>query len=249
VSYRLELADAYDYIKTLPDGSVDALITDPPFGVTQLSWDKANDWPTLWPLIYQKCKSSAVQVVFSCQPFTTDLINSNRKRFRYPLVWAKTMPTGFLDANRRPLRAHEDVLVFSQYPAQTVYNPQKRLGAKPYRNSSPHGSGHYNGVANDAQVRVSNGERHPTTVIEIGGTGTGDHPTAKPLELLCYLVKTYSNPGDTVLDLFTGSGTTAHACLLTGRKFVGCEIDSNFHAIAKRRLDAVMAQPALEFAS
>jgi 16S rRNA G966 N2-methylase RsmD len=249
-SYQLDLADCHEWIKALPDNSIDIVCCDPPYHTTQLKFDALEvRWPELWAEIYRVCKPSAVQVMFSAQPFTTDLINSNRKRFRYPLVWAKTMPTGFLDANRRPLRAHEDVLVFSATGSST-YNPQmvpcapRRIG-----HQSDHQTSHYGAIRTDNRRIVT--EAHPQSVISVGSNGHGGtslHPTQKPLELLCYLVKTYSNPGDTVLDLFAGSGTTLVACLLTSREALGCEISPEYYAIAKRRLDAVMAQPALEFA-
>ena len=243
-NYRLELTDAFDYVQTIAEGSIDAFISDLPYGTTQLTWDVVPDLERLWREVYRVCKPSAVQVMFSAQPFSTDLINSNRKRFRYPLVWAKTMPTGFLDANRKPLRCHEDILIFAE-TGRTTYNPQMTKGvAKGYINRRS-SANHYNSV--EATWTVNNGERYPVSVLDFGldpRTG-GQHPTQKPLELLCYLVKTYTNPGDTVLDLFAGSGTTLAACLHTGRKAIGCEIDPQYHSVALRRLEAIEAQQSL----
>lgn len=250
MSCTLEHADAFDYLETLPDSSIDALITDPPYGTTQLSWDKANDWSILWPLIYQKCKPSAVQVMFSAQPFTTDLIVSNRKRFRYELIWDKPSATGVLNANLRPLKVHENIVIFSEKPSITTYNPQMWRGKpKGTIRRSPLKSEHQS--TKTGSVYINHGERYPVSIIAAGQGHGGvkpDHPTQKPLDLLIYLVKTYTNPGDTVLDLFTGSGTTAVACLETGRNFVGCEIDETYFSAATKRIAAVKAQGKLEFA-
>jgi DNA modification methylase len=249
--YGLELADAHDFIKSLPDNSVDAVIQDPPYHTTQLAFDKLEvRWPELWVEIYRVCKPSAVQVMFSAQPFTTDLIYSNRKRFSHEIIWDKTVPTGFYDCNRRVLRAHENVLLFAKHPNKTTYNPQKVWSGNPRgvinrKRGREHGVSLHYGYGKD-NTQIDDGWRYPTSVQRFSNSIPGSvHPTEKPLDFLTWLVKTYSNLGDTVLDLFAGSGTTAHACLLTGRKFVGCEISPEYHAIATKRLEAVAAQAPL----
>lgn len=247
MSWDLALADCHEWLETLPDGSVDLVCCDPPYHLTNLAFDALEvRWAELWPLIYRKCKPSAVQVMSSAQPFTTDLIVSNRKRFRYELIWPKTMATGHLNVHRRPLQSHEAIIVFSA--SQGAYNPQMGTG-KPkgvmtkYATSTKHYGSH------KAVATVNNGERYPRTVLPSFSNGHGgvavDHPTQKPLELLCYLVKTYSNPGDLVIDPFSGSGTTGAACILTGRDFKGCEISPEYHRVATRRLEAVAAQSQL----
>ncbi len=249
MSYELVLADCHEWIKTLEDNSISAVITDPPYHTTQLAFDKLEvRWSELWPEIYRVCKPSAVQVMFSAQPFTTDLINSNRKRFRYPLVWDKAMPTGFLDAKRKPLRVHEDILVFAECFGDAAYIPQMGRGSPKGLVVRSSNAGQY--AKHERVTTYNSGERYPTSILSFsnGDQTNKQHPTQKPLELLCYLVKTYSNPGDTVLDLFVGSGTTAHACLLTDRNFLGCEIDPVYHSTASKRLAAVAAQSRLEFA-
>lgn len=247
----LHLGNCIDLMRTLPDNSVDALISDPPYGTTALAFDRQPiDWAAWWAQAKRITKPTAPIVLFAQQPFTTDLICSNRKMFRYLLVWQKTMPTGFLDANARPLRAHEDILIFAHSGTQgtnkkrPTYNPQKTAGeaykrnrrpddmAEHYKSSSMRQSGEYEG-------------RHPTTVIEFsnhngaywGNTQqTVKHPTAKPLDLMRWLVATYSNPGDTVLDPFAGSGTTGVACVQLGREFIGVELDATYHALASQRI-------------
>lgn len=247
--FRLELGDCHEFLQSLPDSSVDLVCIDSPYGTTQLEFDKAVlDWPEIWRQAYRVCKPSAVQLCFSAQPFTTDLITSNRGRFRYELIWPKTTSTGFLNAPNRPLKNHENVLVFAENQSQSTYNPQMwRSGAYGVVKRSPVEMRHYGQQAQS--LKVNNGERYPLTVLPYtaGQQANSIHPTAKPLELLCYLVKTYSNPGDTVIDFFAGSGTTGAACLLTGRNFIGCELDPTYHRAAVRRLDAIQDQPVLDF--
>lgn len=227
-----------DVLPTLPDASVDLVLSDPPYGLTNLSWDIAADWSMLWTELYRVCKPKALQVLFSQQPFTTDLIQSNRKRFRYELIWPKTMPTGFLDANRRPLRAHENVLVFGQEFEGTTYNPQKTRAATKSHHSKCNTAEHYNKIGTRLQYEGSF-ERFPTTVLPAFSNGRGpvsDHETAKPLDLVSWLILTYSNPGDLVLDPFLGSGSTSDACKRLGRRCIGIELRAEPLEVARRRL-------------
>ncbi|MHA0043491.1 DNA-methyltransferase [Deinococcus sp. PEB2-63] len=244
----LHLGNCIDLMRTLPDQSIDALISDPPYGTTALKFDQtAIDWEAWWVEAKRITKPTAPIVLFAQQPFTTDLIVSNRKMFRYLLVWQKTMPTGFLDANARPLRAHEDILVFAHGGTvgsnknKPTYNPQKTPGEGYSRNRG--------GVADHyASTERSSGNyegRHPTSVLTLSNHNgalwgkTEDvvkHPTAKPIPIMRWLVATYSNPGDTVLDPFAGSGTTGVACVQLGREFIGVELDATYHALASQRI-------------
>lgn len=229
-----------DVLPILDAGSVDLVLTDPCYGTTQLDWDVPADWSTLWPELYRVSRQKALQVVFSQQPFTTDLIVSNRRRFRYELIWPKTMPTGFLDANRRPLRAHENVLVFGQEFEGTTYNPQKvSSGPRDVRVKTHHGrkAGQYGAFRVMDQGVYT--DRHPTTVLPTfsnGHGGTSDHETAKPLDLISWLILTYSNPGDLILDPFVGAGSTSEACKRLGRRCVGIEVREHPLQVAMRRL-------------
>ena len=240
--------DCIEVMRSLPDQSVDALISDPPYGTTALAFDRQPiDWAAWWTQAKRITKPTAPIVLFAQQPFTTDLICSNRKMFRYLLVWQKTMPTGFLDANRRPLRAHEDILIFAQQMKGSTYNPQKTPGeAYTRHHSRERGAGRMNHVSGHQNIdTVSDGARHPTSVIRFSnhnGALWGDtqravkHPTAKPIDLMRWLVATYSNPGDLVLDPFAGSGTTGVACVQLGREFIGMEMDAQYHALTTRRI-------------
>jgi DNA modification methylase len=210
--YSLYQADCFQVFKALPDRSVDALITDPPYGRTSLPWNKAVDWPAFWREADRICTQTAVMVLFSAQPFTTDLINSNRSGFRYELIWHKTLAVGWLSANRRPLRAHENILVFARKFIGSTYNPQKELGHKPYRSQQSGTAAQYaRHRAGNSQSLTS--ERHPRSVLHFPSRREVRlHPTQKPLGLLEWLVHSYTNPGETVLDPLMGSSTTGVAC-------------------------------------
>lgn len=250
MTYDLQLARWEDYTPTLADDSVDFICCDMPYNTTNLGFDKeVVDLPRWWGEAWRVVKPAGVVVLFAADLFTVDLIQSQRANYRYRLVWCKTMGTGFLDAERRPLRAHEDVLVFCRQPGQWVYNPQKTPG-KPFKVQRPTGRGqsHY-GASIDDLVTTYDGSRHPLSFQHFGSEPTTGrlHPTQKPLDLMRWLVRTYSNPGDTVLDCFAGSGSTAAACLMEGRAFVGCEMSPDYHAKATARLQALVAAPELAF--
>ncbi|MBV9865362.1 MAG: site-specific DNA-methyltransferase [Abitibacteriaceae bacterium] len=226
----------------LADHSIDALISDPPYGMTDLFWDRKIDWPRFWKEIERICKENAVIVLFSQQPFTTDLINSNRKWFRYELIWHKTMAVGWLSANQRPLRAHENILIFAKRFQKSTYNPQMELGHKPYISQHTGPVALYGRQRNWPSVaRSVGGERYPRSVLTLSNCGFSRrnprlHPTQKPLMLIRWLVKSYTNPGDMVLDPFMGSGTTGVACLQTGRHFIGVELEFSYFSNAHERL-------------
>ncbi len=221
------------------------ILGDPCYGTTQLDWDVPADWPNLWPLVYDACLPSALQLMFSMQPFTTDLINSNRARFRYEIIYQKALPTGFLDANRRPLRAHENILVFSEKPGSTTYNPQK-TPCKPERehraDTRTRQAKHWGKALKQFNGVVT--ERHPHDVVFFsnGHGGVSDHETAKPLELVMWLVASYSNPGDLVIDPFMGSGPVLEACKRLGRRAIGIDIRESCCEIAARRLSQEVMQ-------
>ncbi|MDQ3815423.1 MAG: site-specific DNA-methyltransferase [Armatimonadota bacterium] len=201
------------------------------------------NWQAWWPQVLRVCKEQAVIVLFSAQPFTTDLINSNRTCFRYELIWHKTLAAGWLDANRRPLRAHENILIFARKPIGSTYNVQKEPGHKPYTTRHIGPVPHYGKQYWESVSQSLSGERYPRSVLLFSNRKTSKnsqhrylHPTQKPLELMQWLVRGYSNPGETVLDPFMGSGTTGAACLATGRKFIGIESDYSYYKVARARL-------------
>ncbi|NMC84305.1 MAG: site-specific DNA-methyltransferase [Anaerolineaceae bacterium] len=248
MSIEVRHGDCFQFLPLLESNSVDAVVTDPPYGTTDLSWDDKIDLATWWQEIRRVIKPNGVVAVFSQQPFTTDLIVSNRKWFRYELIWKKTCAMGFLSARERPLRAHENVLIFSRYfrrsndgkRAASTYNPQFTPG-KPYvkRDRSSSRSSHY-GWAGKSREVINDGRRYPIDVIEFSNrNGKSLHPTQKPLELLRWLVLTYTNPGELVLDPFAGSGTTLVACQETGRNALGFERAAEYVDVIRQRLQAL----------
>ena len=186
-------------------------------------------------------------LLFSAQPFTTDLIQSNRKMFRYEIIWKKTLPTGFLNARKMPMRYHENICVF--YKHLPTYNPiMRKVDRNDIGRVRTNGgkAQQYNEFRKEDWAYTETGERYPSDVIEFsnwngalfGNTENATkHPTQKPIELLEYLIHTYTNEGDTVLDNCMGSGSTGMACINTGRNFIGMELDENYFCIAKNRIN------------
>lgn len=225
-----------DVITKMPDGSVDAIISDPPYGNTNLAWDKSLDWDWFWSQAARVLKPTGIVVLFAAQKFTFDLANSNRRWFRYELVWEKSHSTGFLNANRRPLVAHEHILIFAPRLFSTVYNPQKTQG-KPYMaGKSTTGARHYHALVKTSRGNPS-GLRYPRSVLYFPAERMkGNHPTQKPLALMEWLVLTYTNRGQVVVDPFMGSGTTGEACVKNGRRFIGVEREQDYFSMAWNRI-------------
>jgi DNA modification methylase len=233
----LEKGDWRDLLPTMPDGCVDLLLTDPPYGITPIAWDKKVDWTLFWSHAHRVCKDSAPMIVFASGKFVPELMNSNLAHYRYDLIWEKTLAVGFLDANRRPLRAHEQILVFTKAFRGSTYNPQKVAGKKHTIGGKSKKPVHYSGANRDKKEVVTN-LYHPRSVQKYSNVVRGKslHPTAKPLELVEWLVRSYSNPGDVVLDPFVGSGTTLAASMIAGRRGLGIDINPEYFKTAKQRL-------------
>jgi site-specific DNA-methyltransferase (adenine-specific) len=232
-------ADCLDAMSLIPDGTVDLIAADLPYGTTACKWDVVIPFGPLWAHYRRILKPRGAIVLTACQPFTSMLVMSNQEWFRYRWVWDKVnRPTGFLDAKTRPLRIAEDVLVFG--PKPTTYNPQMTIGEPYVAAHGKHGT-----VYGDQRrtVTVCKGERYPRDIIRIKadrrGTEGRIHPTQKPVALFEYLIRTYSNPGDLVLDNAMGSGTTGEACIKTGRRFIGIERDPKHFGNARARLNFV----------
>jgi len=238
--------DCLNVMQSLGDGSIDAIITDPPYGNTDLHWDKKIDWQEYWATITKVRTNASVSVLFSTQKFTLELIQSNLKEFRYWIVWKKTTPVGFLNANRRPLRSHELINVFTPVGKhnQSTYNPIMTPAERYFKRGGNRKFNHY--IAFKPMVSTAN-ERYPVDVIEFTGdtsrcnsTKTHQdtfHPTQKPVDLMEWLVYTYSNENETVLDPFMGSGTTGVACVNTERRFIGIEKDRKYFEMACQRIE------------
>jgi len=224
----LMLGDCLERMKEIPDGSVDMVLCDPPYGTTQNRWDSVIPLEDMWARVKGVSKQSAAVVLSAAQPFTSTLILSNIDMFKYQWVWEKSKPTGHLNAKKQPLRKHEDIVVF--YRKQCTYNPQglKETHAVVSRTNR----GNY-GDCSKTTVQTKTG--YPTSILQIPTT-VGVHPTQKPVELMEYLILTYTKEGDTVLDFTMGSGTTGVACRNLNRKFIGIEMDEGYFDIAKKRI-------------
>ena len=227
----LHLGDCLEVMKRIPDKSVDAIICDLPYGTTQNKWDSVIPLDLLWDQYKRICNGA---IVLTAQtPFDKVLGYSNLKMLKYEWIWVKENGTGFLNAKKAPLKNHENVLVF--YDKPPTYNPQMRTGFKPY--VCKQGSTKSKNYGSQAgAVTESNGERYPLTVIEFQRDKDKIHPTQKPVALMEYFVKTYTNEGDTILDNCMGSGTTGIACKNLNRKFIGIEQDPSYFEIAKGRI-------------
>ena len=223
--------DCLEGMKAIPDGSVDMVLCDLPYGTTaRNSWDSIIPMDRLWEQYHRIVKDDGAICLFAQLPFDKKLAMSNIRELRYEWVWVKPRGTGHLNAKKMPMKAHEVVLVF--YKKSPTYNPQMRDG-KPYTRNSGWGSTNYREQTRG--VTVNTGGRYPLDVLEFA-LNRGQHPTQKPVALCEYLIKTYTTPGEVVLDNCMGSGTTAVACINTGRNYIGFELNEEYHAIAQQRV-------------
>lgn len=236
---NLMQGDCLEKMKEIPDGSVDMVLTDPPYGVTSCKWDSIIPLDPMWAQLKRIIKPNGVIVMTAIQPFTSILVYSNTNWFKESLVWEKTTATGHLNAKHKFMRAHEDICVF--YTKQATYNPQKTTGHARKVSSA---SSKINCKATECYgehnlTSYDSTERYPRSVIKTSTDKqkTKLHPTQKPVALMEYLIKTYTNEGETVLDFAMGSGTTGAACVNLNRKFIGIELDENYFNIAKRRIE------------
>jgi site-specific DNA-methyltransferase (adenine-specific) len=239
LAFPIDSVQPIDYLvglRQMPDHCIDLILTDPPYGRTACRWDKAPDLKAMWAEFNRVIKPSGAVVVTATQPFATDVINANRRRFRYDLVWVKNNPVGFLNARRMPLRKHEHLLVF--YGKLPTYHPQKVKGVLyQSRTQKVYPSTVYRAIKRT--VSEPSDERYPTSVLAFSRDTAAWHPTQKPLALFQWVIKTYSNAGETVLDPFMGSRTTAIAARLEGRRFLGFETDEICFAHGAERFQEV----------
>lgn len=231
--------DCLKYLKQFPDNSIDMVLCDLPYGTTQNKWDSVIPLSKLWKEYERVVKDNGAIVLTSQGLFTAQLMMSNPKMFKYKWIWEKSKPTNFLNAKKQPLRKYEDVCVF--YKKQPTYNPQMTKG-EPYNKGIR--KNQLSGSYGDFQpVHVhSDGERYPIDIIYFKtaeSEGRVIHPTQKPIELGRYLVRTYSNPGDLILDNTFGSGSFLIAALLEGRNFVGIEKNKNVELFKKSAIDFI----------
>lgn len=239
---KLYKGDCLELMKDMPDKSIDMILCDLPYGVTNNRKDVVLPFNKLWKQYERIIKDNGAIVLFSQGIFYIDLVNSNRKLFRYDLVWNKVLTSGFLNAKRMPLRQHEQIAVF--YKKLPTYNPQFTKG-KPlhskginYKNKE-HINNNYGDFKQLDDTRKGSTDKYPTSILEFQKVHPSKaiHPTEKSIELLEYLIKTYTNENETVLDNCMGSGSTGVACKRTNRNFVGIELDDNYFEIAKKRIE------------
>ena len=235
--------DCLEVMKTLPDASIDAIITDPPYGTTNCKWDAVIAFDLMWNELNRIVKNNGVIALFGSQPFSSLLITSNLKMYKHDWVWKKTMPKGHLNSKKYPMKIYEMIHIFSKTTPK--YNPQM-WESKPmntvYKSGGNGKDSTYNFMNTINQKNINRTSRFPQDVIEFteltGNSKQRVHPTQKPVELMEYLVKTYTNANETVLDFTMGSGTTGVACKNLNRNFVGIELDKDYFEIATARINA-----------
>lgn len=245
---RLMLGDCLHRMAEIATGSVDLVLTDPPYGTTACKWDAVIPLEPMWEQVRRVLKPNGAAVLFSAQPFTSSLVMSNTGWFKYQWVWKKNVAGGFAQAKNKPMPKHEDISVFSsgktghamQCKNRVPYNPQ---GIVPYgkeiKNSISHRASAFEARKNARASYVQEFTGYPDTILEFDCERNGIHPTQKPVALMEYLIRTYTNEGETVLDFTMGSGTTGVACANTGRKFIGIERDPEYYQIACKRMGAM----------
>lgn len=234
--YNCECIEGMSKIK---DKSIDMILCDLPYGTTQCKWDVIIPFDKLWEQYERIIKDNGAIVLTSAQPFTSFLITSNLKLYKYNWVWEKSKATGYLNSKKRPMVAHEDVLVFAK--KQTIYNPQKVQG-EPYYKGKAYRPTNVYGWQKETLVENKDGFRYPRSVQYFKtaeSEGKVFHPTQKPLALFEYLIKTYTNEKDLILDNCMGSGTTAIACINTKRDFIGFELEEKYFNIINSRIKAL----------
>ena len=227
--------DCLELMKYIPDGSVDMILCDMPYGTTRNKWDKCIPLEKLWQEYKRVVKKNGAIVLFAQTPFDKVLGTSNLDMLKYEWIWEKPLGTGHLNAKKMPLKSHENILVF--YRQLPTYNPQWEWGS-PYTSTGGRNSTNY-GKQKECVTINSDGRRYPKDVLRFGKAETDKHlhPTQKPVALLEFLIKTYTDSGDTVLDNCMGSGSTGVACVNTNRRFIGIELDADYFNIAKQRID------------
>ena len=231
------LGDCLELYKNIEPKSIDLILTDLPYGTTQNKWDVIIPLDKLWEEYERIIKDNGMICLTSAEPFTSTLITSNKKLFKYDLIWDKKLSSGFLNAKRMPLRRHEQILCF--YKKLPIYNPEMVTRGKVRKKGITTETGkHTSNYGKFENSVVENNEYYPTSIIEVSNANRKDklHPTEKPVELFEYLIKTYTNEGETVLDICMGSGTTGVACKKTGRHFMGIEKDEKYFEIAVNRI-------------
>ena len=233
--------DCLELMKGIPDGSVDMVLADPPYGTTACKWDSIIDLPLMWEQLKRVIKPNGAIVMTASNPFTSILISSNLSEFKYSLVWKKSRPSHFAQAPYRFLTEHEDVVIFSRggvsknAKERMVYNPQGLVECHRICKGKGHSDHRPSKVTQNEYTQTKTG--YPKSILDFKNNTAKYHPTQKPVALMEYLIKTYTNEGETVLDFAMGSGTTGVACKNLGRDFIGIELDDDYFNIASKRIN------------
>jgi len=237
---KLIHGDCLQEMKNIPDASIDAIITDPPYGTTKCKWDSVIPLDKMWEQLERVIKPNGAIVMTACQPFTSKLVLSNIKMFKYCLVWKKSRTSHFAQAPYRFMTTHEDIVIFSfggvskNASLRMVYNPQGLTDCRKVCKGKGYSGHRMSNRVQEDYVQTKTG--YPRSILEFKNGVAKYHPTQKPVALMEYLIKTYTNEGETVLDFAMGSGTAAIACLNTKREFIGIELDEHYFKIAKERI-------------
>ena len=239
--YKLYQGDCIEVMKDIEDGSVDLILTDPPYGTTACKWDSVIPFEPMWEQLNRIIKPNSAICLFGNEPFTSCLICSNINGFKYRWDWNKKIPSGMGYAKYRPMQQTEDICVFSKGGEKTKYNPQFIKRDKPIKSGGNSIQARvYSGfkcMENGNEYKKTYDYKNPITLIEFDKVRKGAlHPTQKPVPLLEYLIRTYTNEGEAVLDFTMGSGSTGVACVNTNRNFIGIELDENYFKIAENRI-------------
>lgn len=251
-SYSIHIGDCLELMRDIPDQSVDMILCDLPYGTTPCKWDSVIPFELLWEQYRRIISGNGAVVLTAAQPFTAALVMSNPDWFRYAWVWVKNVPGGFAQAKNKPMPKHEDVLVFSsgktghvsQCRNRMPYNPQGlRPHGKVVKNSTSHRASAFERRENAKASYVQEFTGYPDSVLSFHCQRDGFHPTQKPVALMEYLIRTYTNEHDMVMDNCMGSGTTGVACMNTGRRFIGMEKDPGYFEIAQRRIEEAARIP------
>ena len=251
---KLLHGDCIELLPKIPDASIDAIITDPPYGITKCDWDKVVPFDSLWKHYNRVLKRNGVIVIFGTEPFTSELVCSNKKMFREKLTWQKHRPSNMGNAKRMHLKYSEDIIVFSF--GRNIYNPQMQPRTSNRVRQAQKGTSKQWRTSGNTSREVCfatqyaprswdsfNADwKYPSNILPFPAVVSNsrekvNHPTQKPVSLLMYLIKTYTQEDALILDTFMGSGTTGVACINTGRKFIGIELDDNYFSIAKTRIE------------
>jgi site-specific DNA-methyltransferase (adenine-specific) len=229
---EIHQGDCLELMERIEDHSIDLVLTDLPYGLTENKWDSRLDLKRFWERMKIVTKIGGAIIMTASQPFTSDLVTSNREGFAHEWIWEKSITTNFLNCKKSPLKEHENILVFKN-GSKASYSPIMEPG-DPYKTNARTGGACYGKTK--AVTTVSDGQRYPKTIIRVDSE-RGDHPTQKPVALFAYLIRTYSKPGDIVLDCCAGSGTAGVACVETGRRWILIEKEKKYCEIARGRID------------